>query len=191
MFIFAFSFFNLFFRFRKNWWAILPGGLILSGGTAAAMDALLPNSQMSGPAFLMILASTFILVAIVSSKNWWAIIPGGTFTSIGLVVLLENFIPHGDFPAYSNTFKLGVYTWVLLLGLAITFGVLWLLRRYHPTTWAKYPAVGLLTVAILAFLLGSRITEIWWAALLLGVGAMIILSLLTGENLRRTSRSAT
>jgi hypothetical protein len=187
MFIFALAFFNLYFWYRKNWWAILPGGLFLSGGTAAALDILLPTSLISGPAFLFLLATAFFLVAIVSSKNWWAILPGGTFLSIGVVVLLENFTAHAEFPAFSNHLKLGVFTWVLLLGLGLTFGMVWLLHRYQPTSWAKYPAAGLLAAAALAGFLGSRFAEIWWSALLLVGGVMILLSLLAKKKQPQTS----
>lgn len=189
MFISAFWFFSLGFWFRKYWGAILPGGLFLSGGTAALLDTLLPGSQLSGPVYLMVLAATFILIAVFSAKNWWAILPGGTFLSISVVVLLENFTTHAEFPALSNHLKMGVYSWVFLLGLGLTFGVLWMLRKVHPTSWAKYPAAGLLAVAMFAWLFGSRFAEIWWASLLLAGGVMILLSLLAGKKQRLTSGS--
>jgi len=187
MFIAALWFYSLGFWFRKYWGAILPGSLFLSGGTAAAMDTLLPGSQLAGPVYLMVLAASFILIAIFSSKNWWAILPGGTFLSIGVVVLLENFTTHAEFPPFANHLKLGVYTWVLLLGLGLTFGVLWLLRRVHPTSWAKYPASGLLAAAVITFFLGNHFAEIWWAAFLLSGGVMILLSLLAGKKQRVTN----
>jgi len=182
MFVFAVAFLNLAFWFRKNWWALIPGGLLLSGGVAAALDILLPDSNITGPIFLILLSASFISIAVLSSKNWWAIIPGGTFFSISLVAILENFIPHQDFPSIQHAFKFGVYTWVLVFGLASTFGILWLLRKKYSTNWAKYPAAGLLAVAVLALILGHHFGEIWWASLLLGGGVMALLSVLPGKN---------
>jgi FtsH-binding integral membrane protein len=51
--------------------------------------------------------------------------------------------------------RAGMISGVLLLGLAATFGVLWLRRKNQPTDWAKYPAVGLFVLSILAFILGD------------------------------------
>ncbi len=49
----------------------------------------------------------------------------------------------------------GLYSGVLCLGLAATFGILWLRRKIEPTDWAKYPAAGLFVLSILAFILGD------------------------------------
>ena len=189
MFISAFWFFSLGFWFRKYWVAILPGGIFLSGGVAALLDTLLPDSQLSGPVYLLVLPATFILIAVFSAKNWWAILPGGTFLSISVVVLLENFTSRAEFLALPNHLKLGVYTWVLLLGLGLTFGVVWLLRKGRATSWAKYPAAGLLAVAVFAWVFGSRFAKFWWASLLLAGGVMILLSLVAGKRQRLTSGS--
>jgi len=179
MFVFALGFFVLVFWSKKNWWAIIPGGLFASGGVAASMDSLIPDGKITGAVYLFLLAATFFTIVILSKKNWWAVIPGGILSSIGLVVVLENFIPHVDYPSLPNTLHMGVYVWVLFLGLAVTFGALWLMRKSQPTHWARYPAVGLLTVSLLAFLLGSRFQEVWLASILLGIGVMILLSVFT------------
>jgi hypothetical protein len=183
MFLFALGFFGLVLWSKKNWWAIIPGGIFSSGGLAAALDILIPHSKVTGPVFLFLFAATFIIVVILSKKNWWAMIPGGIFFSIGLVVVLENFIPHEEYPLLPNTPHMGVYTWVLILGLAATFGALWLLRKTQSTNWAKYPAAGLLAIAILAFLLGSRFQEIWPASVILGIGVTFLLTVFTRNKL--------
>ena len=183
MFLFALGFFGLVLWSRKNWWAIIPGGIFSSGGLAAALDILIPHSKVTGPVFLFLLAATFIIVVILSKKNWWAMIPGGLFFSIGLVVVLENFIPHEEYPSLPNTPTMGVYIWVLILGLAATFGALWLLRKTQSTNWAKYPAAGLLAIAVLAIFLGSRFREAWMASVMLGIGVMFLLKVFTRKKL--------
>jgi hypothetical protein len=183
MFLFALGFLGLVFWSKKNWWAIIPGGIFSSGGLAAALDILIPHSKVTGPVFLFLLAATFIIVVILSKKNWWAMIPGGIFFSIGLVAVLENYIPHEEYPSLPNTPTMGVYVWVLILGLAATFGALWLLSKTQSTNWAEYPAAGLLAIAVLAFLLGSRFREAWLASVMVGIGVMFLLKIITRKKL--------
>ena len=101
-------------------------------------------------------------------EHWWALIPAGVFASIGAVVVLGMLLPK------NQTVIHGILNGVLLLGLGITFGVLWLLRGTRPTGWAIYPAVGLLAAAVLAFFFGG-ISNLFWAAALLvaGVGLVV------------------
>jgi hypothetical protein len=156
LFIFAMGFLGLSFLSRKNWWSIIPGGFFLSAGVAASLDNLIPESYLTGTIFLFILAATFFTLVAFSKKRWWAIMPGGLFFSLGLVVMLDNLIPHEDFAVLPISLKMGFFVWVLILGLAVTFGILWLMRKTQPTNWAKYPAVVLLVTAILAFILSSQ-----------------------------------
>ena len=60
----------------------------------------------------------------------------------------------------------GYYTWALFLGLAATFGTLWLLRKTLTTSWAIYPAVGFLAIAVLFIIEGARFSEYWLATTL-------------------------
>ena len=163
---------------EKNWWAIIPGGIFASIGLVVLLEFLIPDSDVSGPAMLFLFALSFIIYAIRSKKNWWAIILGGIFASIGLVVMLEIVNPQQEFPVLPFRIHMGVYTWVMLLGFAATFGVTWLLRKTQPTAWTKYPAVGLLVIALMALILGSRFQEIWMVCVLVAIGAMFVLGLL-------------
>jgi hypothetical protein len=183
MFFFALCFFCMVIWSRKNWWAVIPGGIFASVGLVVSLEILTPQNQVSGPVMMFLFAATFIAVVILSKKNWWSIIPAGFFASVGLVVLLEILIPQEDYPRLSHTLHLGVYTWVLILGLAATFGVLWLLRKTRSTNWAKYPAAGLLVIAVLAFILGSRFQEVWPATVMLGIGVMFLLTFFTRKKL--------
>ena len=159
-------------------WSVL---LLLAGGLFLAGFYL--GDAVVGSAFLFLIALIFFGVAIRWKKGWWAIIPGGIFASLGLVSVLEFLIPHEDYPALQNTLEWGVFTWVLMLGWAATFGYLWSLRKIQPTEWAKYPAVGLLALAILALLLGSRFQEVFLTTLMVATGAVLLLALFTRKKL--------
>jgi hypothetical protein len=204
MFLFALCFSAITAWSRKNQWAIIPAGLFASIGLVVVLDTLIPQSEatgyfyrlevlipkmeilipksaVTGPVFMFLLAATFLVFAILSKKNWWAIIPAGLFASIGLVVVLDTLIPHEEYPRVHGMFIWGYYTWVLFLGLTTTFGILWLLRKILPTRWAIYPAAGFLAIAVLFIIEGARFTEYWLATVLLVFGGMLLLAVLAGK----------
>ena len=181
MFLFALCFSIIAAWSRKNRWAIIPAGLFATIGLVDALDILVPQNEATGPVFMFLLAATFIAFAVLSKKNWWAIIPAGLFASVGLVVALDILVPHEAYPSLPGTVTWGFYTCVLFLGLATTFGVLWLLRKILPTSWAIYPAAGFLTMAVLFIIEGAHYSEYWLQTMLLVFGLMLLLAVLTGK----------
>jgi hypothetical protein len=181
MFLFAVCFSVIAAWSRKNQWAIIPAGLFATIGLMVTLEILIPKSEVTGPVFMFLLAATFLFFAILSKKNWWAIIPGGIFASIGLVAALDILVPHEAHPSLPGTLTWGFYTWVLFLGLAATFGILWLLRKTLPTSWAIYPAVGFLAMAVLFIIEGARFAEYWLTTTLLVFGVTLLLAVLTGK----------
>lgn len=162
---------------RKNkivtfFWGMV---ILLAGGGLLARNSF--GKEVEGPAIMFLFALSSIVFAIWSKKNWWAIIPGGIFASIGLVAGLEALIPHEEFSSPPFTVHWGVYSWVMFLGLAVTFGVLWLLRKTQPTDWAKYPATGLAVIAVQCLILGSRFQETCMITGIVAIGAMLMLAL--------------
>lgn len=67
--------------------------------------------------------------------------------------------------------------------LAATFGILCLLRKILPTSWAMYPSVGFLTIAVLFIIEGARFSEYWLETMLLVFGVTLLLAVLTGKRL--------
>jgi hypothetical protein len=159
LFLFALCFSVIAAWDRKSRWAIIPAALSAAIGLGVALDILILESAVTGPVFMLLLAATFLFIAILSKKNWWAIIPAGLFASIGLVVVLDTLIPHEEYPRIHGMFIWDYYTWVLFLGLATTFGILWLLRKILPTNWAIYLAVGFLAMAVLFIIEGAHFSE--------------------------------
>ncbi len=72
---------------------------------------------------------------------------------------------------------------MLFLGLAVTFGVPWLLRKTQPTDWAKYPATGLAVLAVQFLILGSRFQETCLMSVMVAIVAMLMLALFTRKHL--------
>jgi len=181
MFLFALLFSLIAAWSRKNQWAIIPAGFFASLGLILTLEMLNTESDAIGLSFMFLLAATFLSFAILSKKNWWAIIPAGLFASIGLVVVLDTQIPYEDYPRIQGMLIWGFYTWALFLGLATTFGILWLLRKTLPTRWAIYPAAGFLAMAVLFIIEGAHFTEYWLETTLLVLGVTLLLAVLTGK----------
>jgi hypothetical protein len=138
--------------------------------------------------FLFVLL--FLVTFFISQKNWWALIPAGFFASIGLVALLNNLLPNDTYFLVGK-FEIGIYTGVLFMGIALTFGILWLLRGSRPTAWAIYPAIGCLIVSILTALFGQKFEDILPSLVLLIVGGgMIVAALFKQRGIVFGTRSA-
>ena len=103
---------------------------------------------------MFLLALPFFVVYFVSKKSWWALIPAGSLTSIGLALLLQFL--------YSNrqNNSVGIFAGVLLMGLSATGALLWLRRKTQPNAWAIYPSIGLFALAILIYIFGSGWTTL-------------------------------
>jgi hypothetical protein len=161
------------------------GGLLIPAVALTVVMAivLLDNFHLADLAVFYIFAAPFYGIYIFSKKSWWAFIPAGVFTSFGLVVALEEYIPHAEYAFQHAIFTWGYYIWVLFLGFAATFGILWLRRKSQPTQWTLYPAIGFLALAILSFILGERFQELWLAAGMLITAGVLLLASLTNETL--------
>jgi hypothetical protein len=150
---------------RKRWGLLIPAYILLIAAVETEINTILLPSILrgqstplllaysSGAGMMIMLALPFFVVYAVSKKSWWALIPAGALTSIAAMIALTVLVPQ-NWSDKQNA-NIGLYSGVLFLGLAITFGILWLRRKTEPTDWAKYPAAGLLVLSILAFILGD------------------------------------
>ena len=74
---------------RMHWWAIIPGGVLITLAVVSALEGAEAGS-VSGAIFFAGLGLTFILVALLPNKTGrmvWAWIPGGILLGIALLVL--------------------------------------------------------------------------------------------------------
>ena len=173
LFATALPFLVVYLANRQRQWALIVGVVLGFIGIFPLLD-LFVQGDLSGPVVMALFALAFFIIFFVSRKQWWALIPSGVFVSIGVVALLDILLPSHDYFQVGK-YQFGVYTSVLLLGFAITFGILWLLRASQPTNWAKYPAIGLLVASILAFLMGKNFSDIFPAIALLIIGVVMII----------------
>jgi hypothetical protein len=155
-------------------WALIPAAVLGILGTFPLLSMIL-TGDVAGAVGMFLFALPFFVVYFRWKEAWWALIPAGIFASIGVVVVCSMFVPE------NNDLWSGILTGILLLGMGLTFGFLWLRRGTLPTDWAKYPALALLVASLLAFILGKNFQD-YWAVVLLAVGILLIVtSLLPGK----------
>jgi hypothetical protein len=108
------SFWAVYLVRREHWWAIIPGGVLVTLGVVAGLGSNV-DGNLSGAAFFLGLGLTFILVAVLpnpAGKMTWAYIPGSILLAMGALML-------------AFTANLAAY---VLPAVAIFFGVLLLVR---------------------------------------------------------------
>jgi len=124
----------------SEWWALIPGFVLIGIGTIIFMgQTLSPElNRFGGAVFMGFLGLPFLLIFIAHREHWWALIPGGVLLSLALVILTEN-----------NSLLSGA---ILFLGMAITFFLVYILPKpAGKLSWALYPGgiLGLIGVLML------------------------------------------
>nr|MBC7245848.1 hypothetical protein [Chloroflexota bacterium] len=70
---------------RKNWWALIPGGVMAFMGLVMALGQWLGEEWI--PTLIMLgIAAVFLAIFAVDRRNWWALIPAGVLTVVGIGV---------------------------------------------------------------------------------------------------------
>jgi hypothetical protein len=151
---------------RTRRWALVPALATALIGTISLLSSVVGGDWM-GAAVMFLFSAPFFFVYFRWKENWWALIPAGVFASIGVVVILGMLVPENQ-PVFQ-----GILTGVLLLGLGLTFGALWLLRETRPTAWARYPTFGLVIAAVLACFFGGN-SNLFWSIALLAAGIVLV-----------------
>jgi len=83
------SFWVIYFLNRDNWWAIIPGGVLVTLAVVAGLDSVV-NSDTGGGIFMLGLGATFGLVGLLPTSQGrmkWAFIPAGVLIIIGVFIM--------------------------------------------------------------------------------------------------------
>jgi hypothetical protein len=87
----ALPFLGVFLRDRSQWWALIPAYVLLA---VALMFWLMEAGILSDllvPGYIMFaIAIPFFVVYGFNTKQWWALIPGGILTIIGIVFFISE-----------------------------------------------------------------------------------------------------
>jgi hypothetical protein len=150
---------------RTNWWAVIPGFVLLGVAGIVALDQLAPRvgEIWSGSIFLGGIALAFWVIYLFNPEQWWAVIPGG--------VLLTLAVVSGLSPMLEGIETGGVF----FFGLGLTFALLALLPTPEGRlTWSIIPAIVLLIVGALITAAAAELINYIWPALLI-VGGLYLL----------------
>jgi hypothetical protein len=151
---------------KNNWWAIIPGGILLVVALAPLIATTAISGELFGALFPGVIGLVFLGVFFIRREHWWAIIPGGVMLTIAATVLVATL------PSEDGFFS-RIFGGVFFGGLALTFASLWLMRSAYGTGWAKYPAAALAGVALLALFIGA-FTNFILPILFIGLGGWIL-----------------
>ena len=129
---------------KENWWAAIPGMVLLGLAVLIALGQLLPEVARvcGGSIFLAFIGAAFLIVFLVKRDNWWAIIPMGVLFTLALAAWI------------GSVFNGMAVAAVFFLGIAITFGVIGLLPIGRQEKWPWIPA-GVCGVIGTCFMLTS------------------------------------
>ena len=149
---------------RSNWWAAIPGCILVGLGGTIIVSDIPALSHLSGSIMLAGIGLGFILVYLVNRSNWWAIIPGGVMMTLALVAAISG----------GNDQSGMVSGGVLFLGMAATFGLLGILPGTRNMKWPFIPAVILAVMGLLILTTSSNLVNIVWPVALVLVGLFLI-----------------
>lgn len=149
---------------QEHWWAVIPGMALLGIGGLIGLSVFGLDDVIGGAVFLGALSLAFWLVYLRSRDNWWAVIPGGVLATLALVAGLEQVVPWAETGG------------IFFLGLALTFGLVYLLPTPHGRmAWALIPAAVLFVVGLIVVLATSSVLQFLWPVVLILVGGYLVL----------------
>lgn len=132
------AFFYHFSTSRRDWWALIPAAAL------AAIGVSILGGAAGGAYFLGVLGIGFALVYLTGHERWWAIIPAGVLITLAVVAWTDARFPRLD------------TGWLFFLGLAATFGLLYLLPASQGgQRWAVFPALAALALVLVTVLSGA------------------------------------
>jgi hypothetical protein len=159
------AFFWVFFNDRRQWWALIPG-FVLLGVAGTLLLGSLDGAMASWAASVLLgaIGLAFAVIFLIRREHWWAIIPAGTLLTLALVTALSPVLPGG----------LG--GGLFFFGLAATFGLVSLAPTPAGSTqWARIPAGILAVVGVLVTVSGATGGNLVAPLALMLIGGLLVL----------------
>jgi hypothetical protein len=150
----------------QNWWAAIPGFTLLGIGTLIGLDILAPaaTANWGGSLFLGMIGAGLLVVFSMRREHWWAVIPAGVMLTLAVVAAIGQMAPGAEAGA------------VFFLGLALTFGAVYLLPgpSGQRMTWALIPAAVMLVLGSIVSVAATGIFSFVWPAVLIIAGLYLL-----------------
>lgn len=159
LFMIAASFFVVYMTNRTRTWALIVAYITFVLSLAPLMSMGGRNAEYFGGVFMFAVALPFFYLYFRSARNWWAIIPAGVMTVLGVIVTvaIAGLLNDNTGGAFVSAFLMG--------GLAIIFAVLWL---RHDKPWAKIVCLVLAALAVVSGLFINTYDIVWPIIIILG-----------------------
>lgn len=164
----------------RNWWALIPAGVLLFLGLMMLMVDTAPGEWI-GALFLFLIGLSFLVVYLNNrTRHWWALIPAGVTIFLALIVLISNTVK-GEWIGFLFLFAVAlgflvVYlnnrsrNWALLVAyIVFVLSLAPAMASFGGEVPAFFGTVFLLAVALPFFFVYPRSDRNWWAIIPAGV----------------------
>jgi hypothetical protein len=153
---------------RVRYWRAIAGFTLLGIGAVILLGTRnVSLGNWSSALVLLGVALGFWAVLLSHADNWWAVIPAGVLTVVGLLVGLGADLSEA------------VWLAAFFVGLGLVFLLLYLVRfGQYDTRWAGIPAAALLLVGLVTWvgaIGGTAVVKQWWPAVLVVVGIVLLI----------------
>lgn len=160
------TFLYVFITQSEQWWAVIPGFTLLGLALLIMLGSFgSPFVETLGAAIFMgSISAAFWVIYVRKQEYWWAVIPGGVLLTLAGIIVLSELLPGG------------VVGGLFFLGLALTFGLVYILPNPEGRmVWALIPAGVLGLMGILIVVASSQLLRWLWPLALIGVGGYLVL----------------
>ncbi len=149
-----------------RWWRAIPAFTLLSIGAMIILGWRGVNlGEWRAPIVLFGMALGFWAIVIVRKEHWWALVPAGVLTTVGVLFGLWSRLTDAGRPA------------VLYIGIGLVFLLLYTIRYDEADArWASAPAGALLllgTATLAAALELPGVLAEWWPIALVVLGLVL------------------
>ncbi len=154
---------------RSNWWALIPGIILLALTALVALGVTAPAlaEAWGGPLFLGGIGLSFWAVYLANREHWWAIIPGGVLVTLAVVASMET--------VFQRTEQRVETGGIFFAGLGLTFALVGLLPTARGRMrWAFIPALVLLLMGLLIFAAAEQLINYLWPLALILAGLYLV-----------------
>jgi hypothetical protein len=146
------------------WWTVIPGTILLGLALIITLGVVggVPGDWIAA-LWLASISLGFWIVYLNNRERWWAVIPGGALLTVAVIPLL------------AGQFQGEAIVATLFLGMALTFGLVYLLPSPQGRmTWALIPA-GILAMFGGAFMLAFTTAINYIVALVIILAGLYLL----------------
>jgi hypothetical protein len=155
-----------------NWWAMIPGVVLLDLGGLIILSSLFPDlmDRIGGAFFLGGVSLAFWLVYFRVREYWWAIIPAGIVLTLAAITVI-------DLMPFSGM----IVPATLFLGIACTFALVYILTgRDASFRWTWYPAAIAGIMGLIFLFFSGRLGGFLMPTVLIILGVYLV-----GKTLRK------